>query len=96
MDRIYVPQWNKAPVHQLGLDLWRDVVVRHDAVVQHTIPERLRFTMLGMVATERNGDKIDRPLMKAMTTMLVDLGAAVYEEDFEQPFLAATTEFYQV
>lgn len=95
MDRIYVPQWNKAPVHQLGLDLWRDVIVRWDPVVQHNIPERLLMTLLSMIAAERGGEKIDRALMKSMSTMLIDLGVAVYEEDFETPFLAATTEFYQ-
>ncbi|DBA68946.1 TPA: Cullin-3B, partial [Trebouxia sp. C0005] len=29
MDRIYVKHQNKVPVHQLGLDKWRDVVVRN-------------------------------------------------------------------
>ncbi len=53
------------------------------------------MTLLSMIASERNGEKIDRTLMKAMTTMLIDLGVPVYEEDFEGPFLAATTEFYQ-
>ena len=28
MDRVYVKHQNKAPVHQLGLDLWRDLVLR--------------------------------------------------------------------
>ena len=28
--------------------------------------------------------------------MLVDLGLAVYAEDFEKPFLTATAEFYMV
>ena len=27
MDRVYVKHQNKAPVHQLGLDLWRDLVL---------------------------------------------------------------------
>lgn len=39
---------------------------------------------------------MDRSLLKAMTTMLVDLGRPVYAEDFEGPFLERTAEFYQV
>ena len=32
MDRIYVKHEAKAPVHQLGLNLWRDIVVRHPGI----------------------------------------------------------------
>ena len=32
MDRIYVRHQNKVPVHQLGLNLWRDTVVRNPRI----------------------------------------------------------------
>ena len=62
MDRIYVKHQNKAPVHQLGLDLWRDCVVRRPA-----IKERLLVLMLGLIARERDGEVIDRALMRNIT-----------------------------
>lgn len=71
MDRIYVKQQAKTPVHQLGLDLWRDHVVR-----EPRIRERLRGQLLEAVQKERGGELIDRGLVRAMTTMLVDLGHA--------------------
>lgn len=50
MDRIYVKHQNKVPVHQLGLDKWRDVVVRNKRV-----RERLLTTLLELVQKERTG-----------------------------------------
>lgn len=60
---------NKTTVHQLGLDLWRDVVVRN-----RRIRDRLLGMLLDMVGRERAGDVVDKGLVRAMTQMLVDLG----------------------
>lgn len=62
MDRIYVKHQNKVPVHQLGLDKWRDVVVRNKKV-----RERLLTTLLDLVQKERTGEVIDRALMRSIT-----------------------------
>ena len=62
MDRIYVKHQNKVPVHQLGLDKWRDVVVRNKRV-----RERLLTTLLELVQKERTGEVIDRALMRSIT-----------------------------
>jgi cullin 3 len=39
---------------------------------------------------------IERALIKSVTTMLGDLGLAVYQLDFEGPFLSHSREFYGV
>ncbi len=70
MDRIYVKHQNKTQVNQLGLDLWRDVVVRNKR-----IRERLRSTLLGLVHRERAGEVIDRALMRNITTVSRSRGA---------------------
>lgn len=62
MDRIYVKHQNKTPVHQLGLDLWRDVVLR-----SRRIRERLQGILLNLVHRERSGEVIDRALMRSIT-----------------------------
>ncbi|KAK9837407.1 hypothetical protein WJX81_000098 [Elliptochloris bilobata] len=90
MDRIYVKHNDKAPVHQLGLDLWRDCVVR-----RRDTRERLLLLLLGNVHKERQGEVIDRALMRSVTMMLMDLGPNVYQEDFERAFLQEAAEFYQ-
>ena len=62
MDRTYVQQQHKTHVHQLGLDLWRDCVVRNKA-----ISERLRQILLELVRQERTGELIDKQLMRHTT-----------------------------
>ncbi len=68
MDRIYVKHQNKAPVSQLGLDLWRDHVVR-----QRGIRDRMLTMLLELMQKERTGDIIDRALLRSITMVRPDL-----------------------
>ncbi|EFJ43865.1 hypothetical protein VOLCADRAFT_83034 [Volvox carteri f. nagariensis] len=90
MDRTFVVQQQKTPVFALGLELWRDVVVRN-----RKISERLLSILMQLITKERQGEVIERGLIKSVTQMLVELGHQVYVEDFEKPFLAAAAEFYR-
>lgn len=90
MDRTYVSQQQKTPVYQLGLDLWREHVVRTPV-----ISDRMLTIIMDMIQKERGGEIVNRSLIRAVTKMLVDLGMPVYVEDFEKPFLAAAADFYK-
>ena len=60
--------------------------------------DRLRTLLLDAIARERDGQLIDRSLMRHTLSMLADLGVdgfSVYEDDFERQFLEATRAFYQ-
>ncbi|KAK7860970.1 cullin-3A isoform X1 [Quercus suber] len=89
MDRTFIPSTNKTPVHELGLNLWRDVVI-HSSKTQI----RLQDTLLELVHRERNGEVINRGLMRSIIKMLMDLGSSVYQDDFEQHFLEVSANFY--
>ncbi|KAH7431373.1 hypothetical protein KP509_08G045100 [Ceratopteris richardii] len=91
MDRTYVTNFKKTPVHELGLNLWRDHVVRSPK-----IKSRLLETLLSFIHRERNGDMINRGLMRNIIKMLMDLGPSVYQEDFEKPFLEVAAGFYKM
>ena len=91
MDRIYVPPHGLKPVHDLGLALWRDHVVRNPG-----INARVRKAVLGAIEREREGERIDQTLVRAVTSMLMDVGEDVYVQDFEEHFLVSSTEFYRV
>lgn len=94
MDRVYVQQNNCDNVYNLGLILFRDKVVRYGCISNH-----LRMTLLELIMKERRGELIDRPAVKNACQMLMLLGIgsrAVYEEDFEQPFLVQSAEFYKI
>lgn len=91
MDRTYIPSNRKTPVHELGLNLWRDNVIH-----SNKIQTRLLNTLLEHILKERTGEVINRGLMRNVIKMLMDLGPAVYQEDFEKPFLDVSADFYRV
>lgn len=91
MDRAYVDQNKKMPVYDLGLQLFRDHVVRYNV-----IQDCLRETLLTMVDKERKGEVVDRFFIKNVCQMLVMLGTNVYQDDFERHFLKVSAEFYKL
>ncbi|XP_022774482.1 cullin-3A-like [Durio zibethinus] len=91
MDRTFIPTTRKTPVHELGLNLWRDVVIH-----SYKIQSRLQDTLLANVRRERSGEVIDRGLMRSITKMLMDLGPFVYQDDFEKHFLEVSADFYRL
>ena len=90
MDRIYAPPNQLEPVYDLGLSLWRDGVLRDEA-----INARVRDFLLSAIARERRGERVDTGAVRSMTRMLMDVGEDVYVHDFETHLLRATVEFYR-
>lgn len=90
MDRTFIPSNRKTPVHELGLNLWRDNVI-HSSKIQ----TRLLDTLLELIQKERTGEIINRGLMRNIIKMLMDLGSSVYQEDFEKHFLEVSADFYR-
>ena len=94
MDRVYVQQNNCENVYNLGLVIFRDMIVRYGSIGNH-----LRITLLNMIAKERRGEAIDRGSIKNACQMLMLLGIdtrTLYEEDFESHFLQQSAEFYKI
>jgi hypothetical protein len=54
-DRVYVQQQNVDPVYHLGLNIFRDEIIRYGSLGEH-----LRTTLLQMIAAERRGEVINR------------------------------------
>ncbi|KAL3622406.1 Cullin-3A [Castilleja foliolosa] len=90
MERTFIPSHNKTPIHELGLNLWRDNII-HSSKIQ----PRLLYTILDLILSERSGDVINRGLMRSIIKMLMDLGSSVYQEDFEKQFLDVSAVFYR-
>ncbi|CAH2243419.1 jg9336 [Pararge aegeria aegeria] len=94
MDRVFVQQNDVDNVYNLGLIIFRDQVVRYGCIRDH-----LRQSLLELVARERRGEVVDRLAIRNVCQMLMVLGInsrAVYEEDFEKPFLLQSAEFYRM
>mmetsp|Transcript_7376 Transcript_7376/g.11800 ORF Transcript_7376/g.11800 Transcript_7376/m.11800 type:complete len:728 (+) Transcript_7376:45-2228(+) len=93
MDKTFVVQHNKDPVYELGLKVFQECVVRHP-----NVKGRVLGMVLANIENERNGELIDRDVIRRVLQILVDLGIkspSFYESFFEQEFLRVTKQFYR-
>uniref|UniRef100_A0AAY4EUY5 Cullin family profile domain-containing protein n=1 Tax=Denticeps clupeoides TaxID=299321 RepID=A0AAY4EUY5_9TELE len=70
-----------------GLELFRTHIVSDSAVQSRTVDG-----ILEQIERERNGETIDRSLLRSLLGMLADL--QVYKDSFEQRFLVETNRLY--
>lgn len=88
LDRTYVLQ--NALIHSIwdmGLDMFRSHIVMNSLVQTRTVDG-----LLMLIEKERQGDTVDRTLLKSLLRMLSDL--QIYHEAFENKFLSATERLY--
>lgn len=72
----------------MGLDLFRNHIALNNIVQKRTVEG-----LLMLIEKERNGDSVDRTLLKSLLRMLSDL--QIYQTAFEEKFLMATKQLYQ-
>ena len=92
-DKMYCTRHKMPGVYELGLQLFRDHVVRNPQV-----NSRLKVVLLENIYNERMGEVIDRVLMKNALSMLVEVGLSgsdIYIDTFEGEFLKQTRNFYK-
>ncbi|XP_059506456.1 cullin-4A-like isoform X2 [Stegostoma tigrinum] len=88
LDRTYVLQSSMLPsIWDIGLELFRTHVINDRIVQTKTIDG-----ILLLIQKERNGEAVDRSLIRSLLSMLSDL--QVYRESFEQRFLEETNCLY--
>lgn len=88
LDRTYVLQNPSiVSIWDIGLHLFRHYVMSHHVVQARTVDGLLIF-----IERERNGEAVDRSLLKSLLRMLADL--QMYEDVFERKFLQATENLY--
>nr|CAG4644588.1 EOG090X01NX [Leptodora kindtii] len=88
LDRTYVLQ-NASIVSlwDMGLDTFKAHVISHPLVQSRTVDG-----LLLLIDKERQGDTVERSLLKSLLRMLSDLG--IYQEAFETKFLISTERMY--
>uniref|UniRef100_UPI0037E76AB4 cullin-4A isoform X1 n=1 Tax=Semicossyphus pulcher TaxID=241346 RepID=UPI0037E76AB4 len=88
LDRTYVLQNSLLPsIWDTGLELFRTHIVSDSAVQKRTVDG-----ILEQIELERNGETIDRSLLRSLLGMLSDL--QVYKDSFEERFLIETNRLY--
>uniref|UniRef100_A0AAQ5XU51 Cullin-4A n=1 Tax=Amphiprion ocellaris TaxID=80972 RepID=A0AAQ5XU51_AMPOC len=88
LDRTYVLQNSLLPsIWDTGLELFRTHIVSDSAVQKRTVEG-----ILEQIELERNGETVDRSLLRSLLGMLSDL--QVYKDSFEERFLTETNRLY--
>uniref|UniRef100_A0A672MRM8 Cullin-4A n=1 Tax=Sinocyclocheilus grahami TaxID=75366 RepID=A0A672MRM8_SINGR len=88
LDRTYILQNSLLPsIWDTGLELFRTHIVSDGAVQSRTVEG-----ILEQIERERNGETVDRSLLRSLLGMLSDL--QVYKDSFEQRFLTETNRLY--
>ncbi|XP_072292198.1 cullin-4B [Eucyclogobius newberryi] len=88
LDRTYVLQNSLLPsIWDMGLELFRFYIISDVKVQSKTIDG-----VLLLIERERNGEAIDRSLLRSLLSMLSDL--QIYQDSFEQRFLEETNCLY--
>ncbi|XP_053200258.1 cullin-4B-like [Panonychus citri] len=88
LDRTYILQ-NAAitSIWDMGLEMFRVNIISNYQVQSRTVEG-----LLHLIHQERQGETVDRSLLKSLLRMLCDL--QIYQEIFEGKFLKATEELY--
>uniref|UniRef100_W5NDR0 Cullin-4B n=1 Tax=Lepisosteus oculatus TaxID=7918 RepID=W5NDR0_LEPOC len=92
LDRTYVLQNSMLPSicsRDMGLELFRSYIISDQKVQNKTIDG-----ILLLIERERNGEAIDRSLLRSLLSMLSDLQQQIYQDSFEQRFLEETNRLY--
>ncbi|XP_043477502.1 cullin-4A isoform X2 [Leptopilina heterotoma] len=88
LDRTYVLQNSGiSSIWEMGLYLFRLNIVLNNLVQTRTVEG-----LLMLIEKERQGDTVDRTLLKSLLRMLSDL--QIYQDAFETKFLQATERLY--
>ncbi|KAF6376074.1 cullin 4A [Rhinolophus ferrumequinum] len=88
LDRTYVLQNSMLPsIWDMGLELFRNHIISDKMVQSKTIDG-----ILLLIERERNGEAVDRSLLRSLLSMLSDL--QVYKDSFELKFLEETNCLY--
>lgn len=90
LDRTYVLQnQSVSSIWDLGLDQFRNHII-----INVNVKDRTVDGLLKLIEKERNGESVDRGLLKSLLRMLSDL--QIYTELFEGKFLKATEDLYSL
>ncbi|KAI8467553.1 MAG: Cullin [Monoraphidium minutum] len=91
LDRYYVLRHSLHPLKDVGLLCFRDHVYVE-------VKRRAKDAVLKLIEREREGELIDRALVKNILDIFIEVGMGgmeCYEKDFEEPLLAESAAYYK-
>lgn len=91
LDRYYVRHHAAATLHDSSIDKFRNIVFNQ-------VYTQCVKAILAEIDKEREGEVVDRDLLKRCVAVFTDLGdkTSLYEEKLEKPLLENSREFYKI
>ncbi|RZC80851.1 hypothetical protein C5167_043421 [Papaver somniferum] len=90
LDRYFIARRSLPALNEVGLTCFRDLVYRE-------INGKVRDAVISLIDQEREGEQIDRALLKNVLDIFVEIGMGSmdsYENDFESAMLKDTAAYY--
>jgi len=90
LDRYYIPRHHFPPLKDVGVNCFRRLVYKE-------VKLSMKMAVLELIDKERDGEKVDRALIKNVTSIFVEMGLGTmdaYQTDFEADLLEHTSSFY--
>ncbi|XP_020086882.1 cullin-1-like isoform X2 [Ananas comosus] len=90
LDRYFVTRRSLPPLSEVGLTCFRDLVYQE-------IYFKVRDAVISLIDQEREGEQVDRALLKNVLDIFVEIGLGkmdYYENDFEADMLKDTAAYY--
>ncbi|KAK1295301.1 Cullin-1 [Acorus calamus] len=90
LDRYFIARRSLPALNEVGLTCFRDLVYQE-------INGKVRDAVISLIDQEREGEQIDRALLKNVLDIFVEIGLGsmeYYEDDFEAAMLNDTAAYY--
>ncbi|XP_038700032.1 cullin-1-like [Tripterygium wilfordii] len=90
LDRYFIARRSLPPLNEVGLICFRDQVYQE-------LNGKVRDAVISLIDQEREGEQIDRALLKNVLDIFVEIGMTHmdhYENDFEEAMLKDTAAYY--
>ncbi|KAL9325548.1 hypothetical protein ACSQ67_006193 [Phaseolus vulgaris] len=90
LDRYFIARRSLPPLNEVGLTCFRDLVYKE-------VNGKVRDAVISLIDQEREGEQIDRALLKNVLDIFVEIGMGQmdhYENDFETAMLKDTSAYY--
>ncbi|KAL6214830.1 hypothetical protein ACLB2K_014262 [Fragaria x ananassa] len=90
LDRYFIVRRSLPALNEVGLSCFRDLVYRE-------VNANTRASVIRLINKEREGEQIDRALLKNVIDIFVEVGMGqmdAYEQDFETQLLKDTGDYY--
>nr|XP_043640334.1 cullin-1-like [Erigeron canadensis] len=92
LDRYFIQRRSLPTLKEVGLTCFRDLVYK-----ALKVKVKVKLVVITLIDREREGQQIDRSLLKNILDIFVEMGMGkmeCYENDFENPMLKDTSAYY--